>query len=238
MLRKLASALWVAEQPLRYFGLEVGTRMSVIRLESGGLAVISPISIDGLLKSQLDELGEVQHIIAPNLYHHFYVTACKAHYPKAILWAPSGLREKRPALPIDRVIKPDDSSPWETISGVYIDGLKTLGSGGLDDLNEWILFHGESRTLILTDTAFHFDESFPWLTQRVARASGIYKKLSPSVLEQIATTDKRSVAHSIAAVLRWDFERVIMAHGSIIDQGGKEQLRSAYEQFLGCEFFV
>ncbi|MEL6350969.1 MAG: DUF4336 domain-containing protein [Cyanobacteria bacterium J06627_28] len=236
MLRALVPNLWVAEQPLKYFGLEVGTRMTVIRSETGGLAVISPIVIDERLKQQLDELGQVDHIIAPNLYHHFYVAACKAHYPNAVLWAPSGLKEKKPLLPIDRLIEPDGSSLWQTISGVYIDGFRTLGAGGWDDLNEWVFFHGESRTLILTDTAFHFDSSFPWMTQLAAKVSGIYQKLSPSVLEQIATTDKKAMARSIAAVLRWDFEQVIMAHGSIIEHGGKEQFRAAYKQFLKNNF--
>jgi hypothetical protein len=30
----------------------------------------------------------------------------------------------------------------------------------------------------------------------------------------------------------WDFERVIMAHGSIIEQDGKEKLKKGYESFL------
>ena len=30
-LRKLATDLWVADRPQRFFGLEVGTRMTVIR---------------------------------------------------------------------------------------------------------------------------------------------------------------------------------------------------------------
>lgn len=32
MLRALDRDLWVAEQPLRYFGLSIGTRMTVVRL--------------------------------------------------------------------------------------------------------------------------------------------------------------------------------------------------------------
>ncbi|WP_375498341.1 hypothetical protein [uncultured Nostoc sp.] len=30
----------------------------------------------------------------------------------------------------------------------------------------------------------------------------------------------------------WDFERVIMAHGSIIEQDGKSQFKAGYEWFL------
>jgi hypothetical protein len=43
MFREIDRNIWVGEQPLRYFGLSVGTRMTVIRLTSGELVVISPI---------------------------------------------------------------------------------------------------------------------------------------------------------------------------------------------------
>ncbi|NJL46236.1 MAG: hypothetical protein HC929_00385 [Leptolyngbyaceae cyanobacterium SM2_5_2] len=85
----------------------------------------------------------------------------------------------------------------------------------------------------MTDTAFHFDESFPILTQLATRMLGGYKSLSPSLLERVATTEKEKVRKSVERVLGWDFERVIMAHGSIIEQNGKEKFKQGYEQFLG-----
>jgi hypothetical protein len=108
-----------------------------------------------------------------------------------------------------------------------------LSFSGFDSLNECVFFHAASRTLILTDTAFHFDESFPALTQFATRVLGGYKRLSPSLLERIATTEKKKVRNSVAKILRWDFDRVIMAHGSIVEQNGKEKFQQGYEQFLG-----
>ena len=110
MIKALDDNIWIAEQPLKYFGLEVGTKMTVVRLDSGALAVISPIEMSDRIKQQLDSIGPVEHIVAPNLYHYLYVTAFKQCYPIAKLWATSGLKEKRPSLPIDRVLAPDDSS--------------------------------------------------------------------------------------------------------------------------------
>lgn len=72
MLRQIDNHLWVAEQPLRYFGLSVGTRMTVIQLETGDLAVISPTQLSEQLRRQLDPLGQVAHIIAPNLFHYLF----------------------------------------------------------------------------------------------------------------------------------------------------------------------
>lgn len=56
MLRKIDHNLWVAEQPLKFMGLEVGTRMTVIRLSNNLILLISPIKINSKLKQQLIKL--------------------------------------------------------------------------------------------------------------------------------------------------------------------------------------
>ena len=43
MLREIAPGLWVAERPHRFAGVELGARMTVIRLADGGLFVHSPV---------------------------------------------------------------------------------------------------------------------------------------------------------------------------------------------------
>ena len=238
MLREIDRDIWVGEQPLRYFGLSVGTRMTVIRLANRELVVISPIQVNDTIVSQLGELGTVNHIIAPNLYHYLFAANFKHLYPNAKFWAAPGLEAKKPDLSIDRTIKGEANSLWNGLEYVFFDGFRTLSLGGFDSLNECVFFHAASRTLILTDTAFHFDESFPIITQFASRAIGGYKKLSPSILERIATKDKEKVRESVKKVLGWDFERVIVAHGSIIETQGKQKFKEGYEQFLGCSVNV
>ena len=233
MLRQIDVNLWVAEQPLRYYALEVGTRMTVIRLADRHLAVISPIAIDDALEHQLNGLGTVRYIIAPNLYHHQFAAKFKVLYPFAEFWAAPGLGFKQPELPIDHIIQCQAQSFVQGIEYLLFNGVRTLSTKGATVLNECVFFHPFSRTLILTDTAFHFDHSFPWTTQLAARILGSYHQLSPSVLERIATRDKQAVRQSVETVLSWDFDRVIMAHGSIIETGGRRQFRRGYEQFLG-----
>ncbi|NJM97406.1 MAG: DUF4336 domain-containing protein [Phormidesmis sp. RL_2_1] len=245
MFRKLDQNLWVAEQPLRYFGLSIGTRMTVIRLSTRELVVISPIQLNQTISHQLSEIGTVQHIIAPNLYHHFFAADYKTYYPEACFWAVPGLKEKKPTLAIDKTIEHSRSGSgqgplrsgsgqgplWEGIEHIFLDGFRTLGPSGFDSLNECVFFHTASRTLILTDTALHFDESFPLLTQFATRVIGGYKQLSPSLLEKIATTEKAKVRKAVEKVLLWDFERVVMAHGSVIEKHGKQQFSQGYEAF-------
>jgi hypothetical protein len=81
----------------------------------------------------------------------------------------------------------------------------------------------------VTDIAFHFDETFSLKTRLAAQVLGSYKVLSPSRLEKLATTEKEKVKDSVEKILGWDFNRVIMAHGSIIETNGKQKLKQGYE---------
>ena len=60
----------------------------------------------------------------------------------------------------------------------------------------------------------------------------IYQKLQPSILERLALRDRPSAIASIKTMLSWDFDRVIMAHGSIVETDGKRRLREGYEWYL------
>ncbi len=233
MLKEIDRDIWVAEAPFKYFGLSVGTRMTIIRLNNRELAVISPIQVDSVVNRQLDELGIVSHIIAPNVYHYLFASDFKALYPKAIFWATSALKLKKPELPIERIINDDEDSFPGDLQHLLFDGLQTIDFNGFNLLNELVFFHPKSRTLILTDTAFHFDDSFPIITQFAARVIGGYKNLSPSLLEKVASTEKAKLKLAIQKILVWDFERVIMAHGSIIESQGKQRFKAGYESFLG-----
>lgn len=233
MLRKIDSNLWVAEQPLKYFGLEVGTRMTVIRLTNGKLMVISAISIDEAIINQLNQLGEVGYIIVPNLYHHLFVADFKLCYPHAELWAVSGMERKRPDLQIDKIITEGKNSLIDGVEYVLVQGFNTLDINGYSPLNECVFFHAESRTLIVTDIVFHINNQFASPSIKLlTRLLGAYNQLRPTLLEKFATQDKAKVKCSIQQILKWDFERVIMAHGSILEHNAKSQFQAGYEWFL------
>lgn len=234
MLKAIATDLWVAEQPLKYFGLEVGTRMTVIRLSSNKLMVISPIQGDNATINDLNQLGEVIYIVVPNLYHHLFVAEFQLYYPNAKLWAVSGLERKRPDLQIDQIISNQSIHLIDGVEYVLVEGFNTFDLRGFSPLNECVFYHAKSRTLIVTDTVFHFDEQFSPRTKLIAKMIGAYNQLRPSLLEKFATQDKIKVKHSIQQLLAWDFERIIMAHGSIIEQDAKPLLKAGYEWFLGA----
>lgn len=233
MLKQIDNNIWVCEQPFKYLGVNVGTRMTLIRLVTGELIAISPIEVDDTTINQINAIGNVSYIIAPNLYHYLFASSFKAIYPKAKLWAAPGLESKKSELPIDKVISVDEKSLLNEVEYLLFDGFKVFDLKGYSLINECVFFHQASRTLILTDTAFHFDDSFPLTMQLAARLIGSYKKLSPSFLEKFATKETEKVKQSVQKVLAWDFKRVIMAHGSIVDSDAKRKFREGYEWFLG-----
>ena len=57
MLHQLADDVWEVPHPLRFMGFAIGTRMTVIRLPSGGLLLHSPVPVDDRLAGELAEIG-------------------------------------------------------------------------------------------------------------------------------------------------------------------------------------
>ncbi|MEH1827328.1 MAG: hypothetical protein V7L22_18520 [Nostoc sp.] len=143
-----------------------------------------------------------------------------------------GLERKRPDLQINQIISNRSIHAIDGVEYLLVQGFNTLGTSGCSPLNECVFFHVKSRTLIVTDTVFHFDDRCSPSIRLIAKLLGAYNQLRPSLLEKFATLDKVKVKRSIQQLLTWNFERVIMAHGSIIEQDGKPQFKTGYEWFL------
>lgn len=232
MLKKIDKNLWTAEQPLKFWGLEVGTRMTVVKLSDNSLVLISPIAIDYKLQQQLNDLGLVEYIAAPNLFHYLYIDRTKKLYPYASIVAPPGLAQKQPNLEIDRTFTKDVVEFNGELEHYLLAGFRAFVPPKIAVVNEIIFYHPVSKTLIITDSAFNFDRTFPLITQLAARALGSYGVLKPSWIEKIVVKDKKQLKQSIERVLQWDFERVILAHGQIVDSDAKQPLAEGYHWLL------
>ena len=61
----IAGQIWLCSYPVKYLGMRLYARMTVIRLDDGRLMLHSPCEIDDHLRRGLAELGEVAYIVAP-----------------------------------------------------------------------------------------------------------------------------------------------------------------------------
>lgn len=231
-LTPLAENLWTATQPLRFLGLEVGTRMVVVRLNQTELVLISPIRLEESDRTALDELGTVRHLIAPNLFHHLFLKQAQSLYPEAKVWGVEGLVEKCPDLKLDGLLN-QAGRLSEELEYLPFEGFGVILPGGISLAKETVFWHRSSRSLILTDIAFNFDENSSWEIQLATKLVGSYKVLKPTYLEKWGSRDKNQVEASVRRVLEWDFDRVIPAHGSVVETDGKAQFKAGYEWLLG-----
>ena len=223
-LDSLAPDVWSVHRPLRFFGVQLGTRMTVVRLLDGTLLLHSPIEIDDALMAELDALGPVGHIIAPSLFHHLYVGEAASRYPDARVLGAPGLLRKRRDVTFDAILgdEPDPSWQGELLS-VPIEG-STLG--------ETVLFHERSGTLISADVIENFAESSDWVTRAYLKAGGIYGKPGIHPLLRLSYRDKKSARRSFDRLLELPIGPIALAHGDPLLADGLQALRETYAWLL------
>lgn len=226
-LRPLAQDLWVVERPQRFYGLEVGTRMTVIRLADGSLLLHSPVALDAELRRELDAIGRVRFAVAPNRVHHLYAGKVTEAYPEARLWVGPGLERKRPDLLFDAVLGDEAPAEWRgQLDQVFFRGRPYE--------NEVVFCHRASRTLILCDLAFNFGPRAAAPTRLLMRLLRSYGRFGPSKLDPLLIRDRRAARQSLERILGWDFDRVVVAHGDVLERGGREALREGYAWLLAA----
>ena len=130
MLECLAKDVWTEQRSLRFFGLETGTRMTIVRLASGGLFVHSPVALDAELRTAVDALGPVTAIIAPSRFHHLYVGEWAAAYPAASVSACPGLEKKRKDIAWSRILGDEPAGEWRDNLDQVFFGDKAPDHGG------------------------------------------------------------------------------------------------------------
>jgi hypothetical protein len=226
-LRPLARDLWVAQRPQRFYGLEVGTRMTVIRLADGSLLLHSPVALEAGLRRELDAIGRVRFAVAPNRVHHLYAGRVAEAYPEARLWVGPGLERKRPDLVFEAVLGDEAPAEWKgQVDQVFFRGRPYE--------NEVVFCHRASRTLILCDLAFNFGPDAARPTRWLMRLLRSYGRFGPSKLDPLLIRDRGAARGSLERILAWDFDRVVVAHGDVLESGGREALREGYAWLLAA----
>ena len=223
---EVAEGLWSAEGSVRFLGQRVSTRATIVRLGSGELLVYSPVPLTSELRAAVDAIGPVGHLAAPSLYHHLSLGEWAAAYPEARTYGAPGLRVKRPELRIDEELGDVAPAGWKGELEQHV-------FRGIPMFNELAMFHVATRTLILCDLVFNLHDADNRMARLVFRLDGMWKRFGPSYATKLVLRRNREAARAgLAAIHRWDYERVIPAHGRILEAGGPAAMREAFA-FLG-----
>ena len=220
-LRSIAKDVWVIDHPLRVGGLHLGTRTTVVRLANGGLWMHSPGPLEPELTAQLIALGPVQALIAPNAMHHLYLGENIRAFPQATVYVSPTLPAKIKGAFTYNILSDEPPVLWR-------DDFTQHLVGGMPKLQETAFLHRASRTLILTDLAFNIQQSDSWFTRFFMRLNGAYGHFGPSRIFRTLVKDRAALRSSLNRMQEWDFDRIIVTHGDVLETGGKSAMQTQY----------
>ena len=104
--------------------------------------------------------------------------------------------------------------------------------GGMPKLDEVVFFHRPSRTLFVWDLCFHIAQSEHLPTRLFMRLNGAYGRFGPSRIARSMMRDRAAVRASVERMLAWAPERIVVAHGDVVERGGRDALQGAFERVL------
>jgi len=209
MLEAFADEIWIADGPVvATAGFNYPTRMAIIRLSNGSLFVWSPTALSPDLRAEVDALGPVRYIVAPNSLHHMFMGDWVSAYPDARLFAAPRLRQKRPDLTFHADLTDAPDCGW---SG-EIDQVVVRGNW---ITTEVVFFHRKSGTVIFTDLLQQFSGTwFRGWRAMIARLDLMTQPEAEAPRKfRIAFFNRQAARIAIRRILNWPAQNILMAHG-------------------------
>ncbi|MER0238875.1 DUF4336 domain-containing protein [Fulvimarina sp. MAC8] len=227
MLQQFGSELWLCDGPAitGTAGFRFPTRMVVVRLPNeGGLWVWSPVALTADIRTGVDALGPVRHLVAPNSLHYTFLAEWAAGYPEARVHGAPGLKEKTSGTAIHARLDDRPDPEWSgTLDQVVVQGNRIT--------TEVVFFHRASSTVIVTDLVQHIPRDWYRGWRAVIARLDLMSAPEPSVPRKfrLATRDRSTARHAVERILAWNARRLVFAHGPSLPAGGTEALRRAFD---------
>jgi hypothetical protein len=229
MLAPFGPEIWIADgSQVTVGGFHYGTRTAIIRLAEGSLFIWSPISLDDRLRAEIDGLGAVRYVIAPNSLHHLFLDEWRRAYPNAKLYAPPGLHAKRKDIDFDGDLGDEPSAEWgDDIDQVVVPGNRIT--------TEVVFFHRNSATVLFTDLIQQFPSKWFSGWRSVVARLDLMTESEPTVPRKfrIMFTDRPAARTALARIQAWPAEKVLMAHGKPVTTDGRAFIDRAFRWLTG-----
>lgn len=226
MLKEFGQEIWTADgsEVVAALGFHYPTRMAVIRLPGRDLFIWSPVALTEGLRAEVDALGKVRYLVAPNSLHHLFIADWKEAYPNAQVYAAPSLQEKRKDIAFDDELDDTAIPEWSgEIEYVVVRGNAIT--------IEAVFFHRRSSTVIFTDLLQQLPTG--WLSgwRAVVAKLDLLVGPEPSVPRKfrVAFTNRQAARASLERILAWPVEKVLMAHGTPVTNDGQAFLRRAFK---------
>jgi hypothetical protein len=167
-------------------------------------------------------MPSVRTLVEPSLLHHIHLAEARALAPVAEVWGPPGFAEKTHERGDIQVFGRD---PWPHDAEVA-----ALVIEGAPKRNEVVFLHRPTSTLYTADLVFNILGDAGMLAALSFRAMGIHRRFGVARMWKRWVTDRAAFDRSIGKLLEWDFDRIVMAHGTIVGANGKQMLIEALRE--------
>ncbi|GMI62754.1 hypothetical protein ScalyP_jg6397 [Parmales sp. scaly parma] len=207
---------------------DVACKMAVVKLQTGGLWVHSPVELTSDLCLALAELGPVTHIVTPNTEHQKFAPSWIAAFPDATSYCCPSLAAKKPDV-WDYTIGADETPPPEwpcEIVFISLHDVEAVPIINKSFFNEVVFYHNLSNTLFLTDLFWNYPSDAPRRTLVwKAAMDKVYRPLYNSLMQ------KENFAKTIAKICALDFTYISVCHGEPIE-GSPARMRQTLKEHL------
>ena len=225
--KPLADNVWTVDSgPMSAMGLVMPVRMTIVRLGNGDLFLHSPTQLTPGLAREIEALGTVKHLVAPNIAHWTFLADWQRAFPDATTWAAPGLRDRaqvrRSDVRIDVDLGGDAPAVWadEMAQGVI------AGGGGF---REVYFLHKPTRTLLLVDLIENLEpRKLPPVTRLLMRASVATDETTALHVRAVLKLGGKQAADAVRAMVALEPVRVVFAHGVFFAERGAERLARAF----------
>jgi hypothetical protein len=213
--------IWTLDRPVWFGGVRLRARTTIVRLDDGSLLLHSPAPPTDALAQQLRALGPVRWLVVPNRFHHLGTPAAAGHFPEAQVAGPASALARNKALRLHVDIH-------DAQFGEQLPELEILPLLGVPFLDETVLYHRPTQTLLGADIVLCAGAKDHWTLRCAARITGCYERVRvpPDVRRKIP--DKTAAARSIHSMLERPAQRLIVGHADVIDEGCRDRLAQAW----------
>ena len=216
----IAPGVWTLRYPLPVLGTAHGRTVTVIRLASGKLVIhsMAPFTADDI--GRIRSLGEPAWLLESMLLHDTYAAEGRRAFPDLPFLGPPGFSEAA-GFPVQDLLPPP--AEWS-------DEIRVIRLNGAPTLEDHLVLHLPSRTLILADLVFNFPaDERGWDRFFHRHVAGFRRYPGMSRIFKWCIKDRDAFQASLREVLACEFDRIIPGHGNLIERNGKALLERAMQ---------
>lgn len=203
---------------------EFPRRMTVVRLRDGRLVIYSAIALDEPEMQALEHFGIPAFLVVPSELHRMDAKIWKQRYPRMLVLAPEGAREK-----VEEVVRVDASCEWDFRDP----SVRLVTVPGTDRREAALVVTGATGvTLVVNELIWNVHDR-PGFGGWLMKVAGFTAE-SPQIPKLIALRAIKNKPALCDQLEEWSklygLTRIIVSHGNIIEEKPTDVLRDLARQ--------